>query len=58
MGAGAAAVDAGIGGRSDDQIEFTLSGYNLLDERHFESDNAGVRRQIGRTAHVGLRWRY
>ena len=51
-------ADARLGWRLNDTVELSLSGQNLLDEKHFESDDAGVRRQIGRTVYVGLRWRY
>jgi iron complex outermembrane receptor protein len=51
-------ADARLGWRLNDQVEVSLAGQNLLDEKHYESDDAGVRRQIGRTVYVGLRWRY
>jgi iron complex outermembrane receptor protein len=51
-------ADARLGWRVNDQVELQLSGFNLLDEMHFESDNAGTRRQIGRSVQLGLRWRY
>ncbi len=51
-------ADARLGWRLNDKVELSLSGANLLDERHFESDNAGTRRQIGRTVQIGLRWSY
>jgi len=51
-------ADARLGWRLGENLELSLAGHNLLEEMHYESDNAGVRRQIGRTVHLGLRWRY
>ncbi|MDB5470228.1 MAG: TonB-dependent receptor, plug [Caulobacter sp.] len=51
-------ADARLGWRLNDRVELSLGGANLLGDKHFESDNAGVRRQVGRTVHIGLRWSY
>jgi iron complex outermembrane receptor protein len=55
--AGYVAVDARLGWRITDDIELSVAGFNLFDDRHIESDDAGRRREIGRSAFVRLRWR-
>jgi iron complex outermembrane receptor protein len=54
---GYVATDARLGWQVTDNIEFSLSGYNLFDDRHVESDDAGRRREIGRSAFFRVRWR-
>ncbi len=54
---GYVAVDARLGWQVTDQIEVSLAGLNLFDDRHVESDDAGRRREIGRSALLRVRWR-
>lgn len=54
---GYVAADARIGWRVSDNLELSLAGFNLFDDRHVESDDAGRRREIGRSAFVRLSWR-
>ncbi|MBX7250238.1 MAG: TonB-dependent receptor [Caulobacteraceae bacterium] len=51
------ATDARLGWQVNDNLEISLAGYNLFDDRHVESDDAGRRREIGRSAFLRLRWR-
>lgn len=51
------AADARIGWRVNDQLELSLAGFNLFDDRHVESVDAGRRREIGRSAMLRLSWR-
>ncbi len=54
---GYVAVDARLGWQVTDEIELSLAGLNLFDDRHVESDDAGRRREIGRSAMLRVRWR-
>jgi len=52
-----AELDVRVGWRLTDRAELSLTGLNLLDERHREaSENRGV--EIPRSVHASLRWRY
>ncbi len=49
-------ADARLGWRVTDDLEVSIAGSNLLHDRHIESDDAGRRRQIGRSIFLRLRW--
>jgi len=54
---GYVAVDARLGWELTDEIDISIAGYNLFDDRHIESFDAGRQREIGRSAIVRVRWR-
>lgn len=49
-------VDARLGWSVADNVELSLTGVNLLDERHVEAGGPAERRDFGRSVHLGLRW--
>lgn len=51
------ATDVRLGWQVNERIELSLAGFNIFDDRHVESDDAGRRREIGRSAFLRLRWR-
>lgn len=51
-------ADARIGWRLNDDIELSLAGQNLLEERRLETADPARRRVFGRSAYAALRWRF
>ena len=51
-------ADARVGWRLNDDIELSLTGQNLLDERRLETADPSRRRVFGRSAYAALRWRF
>jgi iron complex outermembrane receptor protein len=51
------AAEARLGWRVTDQLELSVTGLNLLDEHHREASEARAR-EVPRSVHAGLRWRY
>jgi iron complex outermembrane recepter protein len=49
-------VDARLGWQVADDVELSLTGLNLLDERHAEMGNPAQRREFGRSVYLGLSW--
>jgi len=50
-------ADARLAWRFIPEAEIALVGQNLINDKHFESDDAGRRRQFGRSVMLQLRWR-
>lgn len=49
-------LDARLGWRVADNVELSLTGMNLLNERHAETGGPAERREFGRSIHLGLHW--
>lgn len=54
---GYTALDARIGWAVTNEVELSLSGFNLLDSRHAEAGPAGTRVEVPLTVLAGVRWR-
>jgi len=52
------AFDARLGWRATESLDLSIAGFNLLDDRHPESGDLATRREVGRSIHVGGRWRF
>jgi iron complex outermembrane receptor protein len=51
-------LDARIAWQVTDQLELSISGFNLLDNRHPETGAAATRIEVPRTVLAGARWRF
>ena len=51
-------LDARLAWHVTDQLELSLSGFNLLDNRHPETGAAATRIEVPRTVLAGARWRF
>jgi len=50
------AVDMRLGWMVNENLEVSIAGTNLFDDRHLESNDAGRLREIGRSGFIRLRW--
>jgi iron complex outermembrane receptor protein len=56
--AGYVEADARVGYRITDNVEFAVSGQNLLDDHKFETADPQRRRAFGRSVFANLRWSF
>jgi iron complex outermembrane receptor protein len=50
-------LNARLAWRINDDVELSVAGFNLLNERHAEASETR-RNEIPRSAHLGVRWAY
>jgi iron complex outermembrane receptor protein len=51
------ALDARIAWAVTDEVELSISGFNLLDSRHAEAGNGTTPEEVPLTVLAGVRWR-